>query len=66
MSDHYILLATQKQREGLIAERDALRGIVRQLVEESERVILAEQQATGRTYSGLQWAVDQAHQAGAV
>ena len=30
------------------------------LIDEAERVILAEQQATGRTLSALQWAVDQA------
>lgn len=35
---------------------------LRLLIDEAERVVLAEQQATGRTLTNLQWAIDAAHQ----
>lgn len=41
----------------------ALRDALRTLIDESERVILAEEQATGRALASLQWAVDRAHTA---
>ena len=78
-SDHRILLAVQKQKDsliaekvalqgqidGLVAERDALRadrGRVRSalstLIDEAERVVLAEVQASGHALPSLQWAID--------
>lgn len=63
----------QGQIDGLVAERDALaarcnaaekvRIALIVLIDEAERAILAEQQASGRTLAGLQWAVDNGRQA---